>query len=269
MANDTNDIDNRLKKSLQRTSEELAEADLIEAQKEFRRRHYEMRLSDEDAASTEASMEATKHIKNLMEWCNEVLKRSVAGYENFSSVMSSMIPGLLLFGEMTGSSFNLLTLPGKVFVPLTREAGYWITEPLMDMAGRGLGKMVGSKPEVPIAALRYFVDLNANGSLAVHSLHGNIVRADGKEITSEQEMLFEEGIAAWLKTTDNGAYKIQQRPDKSYNVIHKDSGRKLDRAEFLALRDDETHGLSTFMEAKFDVLMEQLGEKPETPKPRM
>jgi hypothetical protein len=252
--------DERLKKSF------FDDKTLIEQrrddQKEFRQRAYDMKLAKREEKEKKQHQEASKALRGLRDAATEAIKRPMHGPDHFGSVMSAMLSDLLLVAEWAGLCNPIGWAAGKIFLPVSDFLGDKLNI-VWDAAGNKLGDLLGNAPHVSTPDLQYFVDLNPNGTLAVHSLGGNLRRSDGKPITPEQEAFFEKGVATWIKTAQDGNYRLKKRADSSYEIIERATGKKLNRDEFLQLRDHPVHGMKAFMETRFDLMFEQLDEKPE------
>ncbi len=265
MSRDKIEKDEQLKKSM--ADKEAMLDEIRKTQQRARDSVWNMKQDKRDEAKSKASQEVLKNAKTLNDWCAEVLKKSAAGYENFASVMNSMTPGVIMIADMVFAANPIGTVLGKLFLPIVDRIEYHMLSPLFDAAGNKINSIVGNIPEGTVPGLQYFVDLNPNGTLAVHSLGGNLRRTDGKPITPEQEEFFEAGVAAWIKTTNNNKYQLSKRADGAYDVTEGATGNKLKREDFLQLRDDPVYGMNAFMNTRFDLVFEALDEKPEAPTP--
>ena len=281
MADDKIERDKRLKESLE-SDEAILEARRL-TQMKARETARMDRQETEDAAWEESAEETLRNAKTLNDWCNRVLKESAAGYENFASVMNSMTPSVIMLADLA-NSFNPvgrvlyeLNNPGHIVTAATGIKFRSVTDffgdqlnAAWDASGNKLGDLLAGAPKGATPELQYFVDLNPNGTLAVHSLGGNLRRSDGAEITPKQQEFFEAGVAAWITTTNHQKYQLRKRPDSAYDVTERATGAKLKRDDFLKLRDDPVHGMKAFMNKRFDLVFDALDEKPaQYPAPRM
>lgn len=281
MGYDKEERDKRLKESLE-SEEAILEARRLTQQK-ARETARTDRQEAQEAAWEESTEEMLRNAKTLNDWCSRVLKESAAGYENFASVMNSVTPSVIMLADLTydfnpiGRVVYELNNPGHIFNATLGTKFSSITDFLgdqlnvaWDATGNTLGDILAGGPKGAAPELQYFVDLNPNGTLAVHSLGGNLRRSDGAAITPKQQEFFEAGVAAWITTTNHQKYQLRKRPDSSYDVTERATGAKLKRDDFLKLRDDPVHGMKAFMNKRFDLVFEALDEKPaQHPAPKM
>lgn len=207
-------------------------------------------------------IKADKHWQVVDKWIDENVGgiKGQHGYIEYSTAMMDLCGGLLLLnkalaydnlgergmkfvwnhtlgGETAADGTTEVTKVGQVLEGLAQLPGQgW--DSLKDKIARGVG--VRKSPE-----LVYSVHIDEEGKLTTD------VKKNGQPLPEDQQILFDTGLVAWLKTREEKYHDCEF--DVATQILKDGNGNIMTPEQFIELNADDENGLTAYFEGRMDV----------------
>ncbi len=236
--------DDRMKKELENEMIQAKRRELFEEQQQMRQANLLMRQGKRQAAHPKEAEENAW--KEYQDFANKMVMEGQKGYDSWVSAL----------GELC------ILAKKRVDALIASDPWGWMFDQIVEHTAYPIGHLASNlwhMNDIPkidkLPTFANFVQFTDDNKL---NRDYNLVRSDGEPATPRQEAFFKAGIDAWLLT-----HHFSESPPQSGIYEHRD-GHRLKKDEFNDLRDDQEHGLQSFLSGRYEM---DFQHEPSSPRP--